>query len=131
MSAFSDYSEAWICNWIRGTAAPSAPAAVYVALFNGDPTDTGTGGTEVTSTIRTAGRVAATFGAPTNGVISNSSIVSFGAAAGTANVTHFALFDAATAGNEIVSGALSSGSGSVSAGSTVSFAVGALSIAVA
>jgi hypothetical protein len=37
---------------------PSAPATCYVALFNGSPKTTGT---EVTTTIRAAGRVAIAY----------------------------------------------------------------------
>lgn len=130
MANFSNYVEQWICNWIRGTSAPTAPTAVYVALFSSNPTDAGNG-TEVTTTIRTAGRVAATFGAPSDGVISNTAVVDFGAAAGSASVTHFAIYDAASAGNLLMYNALSSGSGTVATGFTVSFAIGALTLTVA
>lgn len=130
MSAFSNYLENAICNWIRGTAMPSAPAALYVALFNGDPTDTGTGGTEVTTTIRTAGRVTGTFGAPTDGVIQNNAIVNFGSAAGSATVSHFALFDAATGGNLLLYAALTGGAQSIGANTNVSFPINSLTITV-
>jgi len=123
----SDYLETALCNWIKGTNMPTAPAAVYVALFNGDPTDTGAGGTEVTTTIRAAGRVAVIFGAISNGgTMSNGAIVDFGNAAGAATVTHFAIFDAASAGHLLGSGALTSGSQAISAATPVSFAAGAL-----
>jgi hypothetical protein len=126
MSGNSNYLGAAIEGWLKGTAMPTAPAGTYVALFNGDPTDAGTGGTEVTTTIRTAGRVAETFGAVAGKTMANNAIVSFGNAAGAATVTHFAVFDAASAGNMLGSNALTSGAGSVSAGALVSFAVGAL-----
>lgn len=131
MAQFSDYMETAIANWIRGTTFPTAPASVFVALFNGSPTDTGTGGTEVTTTIRSAGRVAATFGSPSDGTISNTAVVDFGTAAGSANVTHFGVFSAATGGNLIMWNALSSGSGTVQTGSNVSFGVGQLTLTVA
>lgn len=127
MAGFSDYVENAVLNWMRGSAMPSAPSAVYIALFSSDPTDAATGGTEVTTTVRTAGRVAATFGASTAGAMSNSAIVDFGAAAGAATVSHFAAFDAATGGNKLFSGALTA-SKSVTAGDPVSFAAGALSL---
>lgn len=130
MAAFSDYLENAICNWLRGTAMPSAPASLFVALFNGDPTDTGTGGTEVTATIRTAGRVAGPFGAPADGVIKNSAVVSFGAAAGSATVSHFALYDAASGGNMLVRGALSGGAQSIGANTNVSFPIDSLTVTV-
>lgn len=130
MSAFSNYLENAICNWLRGTAMPSAPGALYVALFNGDPTDTGTGGTEVTTTIRTAGRVAGSFGAPNDGVIKNSAVVNFGAANASATVSHFALYDAASAGNLLLYGPLTGGAQSIGANTNVSFPVDALTITV-
>lgn len=127
MSGDSTYLAQAKLNWLRGTAMPSAPAALYVALFNGDPTDAGTGGAEVTTSVRAAGRVAATFGAPSAKSMANSAAVSFGNAANAvASVTHFAVFDAATGGNMLGSNALGSGAGAISAGAAVSFAVGAL-----
>lgn len=123
----SDYLETAICNWIKGTTMPAAPAAVYVALFNGDPLDTGAGGSEVTTTIRVAGRVAVAFGSISGGgLMSNSGIVNFGNAAGAATVTHFAVYDAASTGNLLGSGALTGGSQSIGAGVPVSFAIGSL-----
>lgn len=134
MSGASDYLETQVLNWIKGTNFPLAPAAVYVALFNGDPTDTGTGGTEVTTTIRPAGRVAASFGAnsgtgngPTS--IANDAIVDFGAAAGGASLTHFALYDAQSGGNLLVSSSLTTPL-SPTAGTNVQFPVDGLSITV-
>lgn len=128
MAGFSDYLEDKILNWLKGTAMGTAPSAVYVGLFSSAPTDAGAG-TEVTTMIRTAGRVAVTFGAVSGGSMANSAIVDFGDAAGGATVTHFAIFDAASAGNQLANGALTAAK-TVVAGNAVSFAVGALTIAV-
>lgn len=98
-SELSNYLANEILDWLKGTDMPAAPTSVYVALFNGDPTAAGTGGTEVTATIRPAGRVAVTFGAIAARQITNSADVDFGTADASANVTHAALFDAASAGN--------------------------------
>jgi hypothetical protein len=130
MAGFSTYFQSAILNWIKGTAMPTAPAAVYVALFSADPTDAGTLTNEVTTTIRTAGRVAAPFGAVSTasgtGTIANSAIVDFGTAAGSATVTHFGIFDAATAGNMLGSGTISGGA--IATGNGVTFAAGALTV---
>lgn len=132
MSGKSNYLEDKILNWVKGTAFGTAPSAVYVGLWNGDPTDAGTGGTEVTTTIRTAGRVAATFGSITTttgaDTEANTADVDFGNAAGGATFTHFAVWDAASAGNMLYSNALTGGSQTVSAGTDVKFATGALVI---
>ena len=128
----SNYFEDAILNWAKGSAMPTAPTGLYVGLFNGDPTDAGTGGTEVTTTVRTAGRVAATFGTVTVNAgadtIANTGAVDFGNAAAGATFTHFAVFDAASAGHILWSNALTGGTQTVSAGTDVSFAVGALVI---
>ena len=130
MSGLSTYTQNAILNWIKGTAMPAAPAAVYVGLFNGDPTDAGSGGSEVTTAIRTAGRVTATFGTIIgNTSIANSSDVDFGQAAGSATVSHFGLFSAASAGQLLASGSLAS-SQSITATNLVKFATGALTLTV-
>jgi len=106
MSNFSNYTEAAISNWLRGNASMAATGTRYIGLFNGSPTDTGSGGTEVTTTIRTAGRLAATFTSPSDGVMQNSAEINFGASAGNTSVTHFGIFDASSAGNMLIWGPL-------------------------
>lgn len=130
MSGFSNYLQSAVLNWLKGTAMPTAPAAVYVALFNGDPTDAGSGGTEVTTTIRAVGRVAVTFGSVSGSTsMSNNADVDFGAAAGAAEVTHFAIYSAASAGNMLGSNALAAPQ-NVASGNPVKFAAGALTVSV-
>jgi hypothetical protein len=123
--AYSSYLDTAILTWIKGTNMPAAPAAVYVALYNGDPYGAGT---EVTTTIRVAGRVAAAFGAISSLVISNSGLVDFGNAAGSATVSHFAIFDAASSGNMIGGAAITGGAQSIATTNPTSFAIGALTI---
>ena len=131
MAGLSTYLQEALLGWVRGAAMPAAPAAIYVGLFSADPTDAGSLANEVTATIRTAGRVAATFGAPATSAgastIENNAVVSFGGAAGPATVTHFALFDAASGGNMLGSAAVGGG-GAIAAGSTVRYAAGALTM---
>lgn len=127
--SFSTYLEGKILNWIKGSNMPSAPGNAYCGLFNGDPGDSGTGGTEVTTTIRVAGRRAVSFGAISGHTIVNNSTCDFGTAAGGATVTHFGIFDSVSGGNLLMSGALSI-SVTVIAGNAVSFASGALSLSV-
>lgn len=131
MSDFSNYLEAAICNVLRGTAL--AGVTPHVALFSTMPDEAGAGGAEVTTTIRTAGRVPVTFGAPSpSGAamqISNSAEVDFGAAAGSATIVGWALYDAASGGNMLALKALPAAQ-TVTTGNPVSFAVGALTVAV-
>lgn len=133
MSGKSNYLEDKVLGWaLKGVAMGTAPVAVYVGLFNGDPLDTGAGGTEVTTTIRAAGRVAATFGAITTAAganaVANDAEVDFGDADAGATITHFAIFDAASSGNMLYSNALAGGSTVIGAGTTVKFAIGDLDI---
>lgn len=132
MAGFSTYLQNAILAWAKGTAMPTAPATVYVALFSADPTDAGTLTNEVTTTIRPAGRVAATFGAVSTAsgtsTIANSADVDFGTAAGGGTVTHFGLFDAATGGNMLGSTTVTGGPITVAAGTGVKFATGALTL---
>lgn len=129
MSDLSNYLETHICNWFRATNMPSAPAAVYVGLFSTLPDEAGAGGTEVTTTIRVAGRLAAGFAAPSDGVMVNAADVDFGNAAGAATVVGFALFDAASAGNMLARKAITSQS--IAAGNPVKFLAGQLSLTIA
>ena len=134
MSQASDFLENAIINtYFRGQAA--TPATPWVALFNGSPTDTGAGGADVTTSIRVAGRVAATFGAPTNGVSTNSALVDFGTVANDTTFTHFGLFDAASGGNLLAWGTIKDAlnadvSRTVLAGDGLTFPIGNLSVTV-
>jgi hypothetical protein len=97
MSSFSDYLENAVLNHVFRNTALTAPTTVYLALYTALPTDAG-GGTQVSG--GGYARQAITFGAPSGGVINNTSAVSFtasGAAYGT--VVGVGIFDALSAGN--------------------------------
>lgn len=115
---FTTYTKNLIIDWMRGTAI-STLSAIYQALFNGDPES---GGSDVTSTIRTAGRVAITLGTVTDGAVSNSAATDFGNAAGAATITYLAVYDASTAGNLLAKSTVTSKS--VSIGDPVSIPIG-------
>jgi hypothetical protein len=132
MAGKSNYLESLLLNWCYNAAAmPTAPATAYVGLFTSDPTDTGAAGTEVTTTIRAAGRVAASFGTVTTAAgantIANDAIVDFGDAdAAVLDITHFATFDAASGGNMLHSNTITGGPVDVALGTEVKFQVGSL-----
>ena len=131
MSALSNYLENALLTWIKGTDMPAAPAAVYVALFDGDPTDAASGGNEITNTIKgSTTRTAVAFGAVSDSgaakQIANSADVTIVASAvAGADATHLGIFDAATAGNLLYHGALTA-SKTFNTGDEVKFAAGAL-----
>ncbi len=102
-NGMSDYLENALLNSTLRGQAFTAPTAIYAALFTSDPTDAGTG-TEVSGGAYT--RQAITFGTPSNGTCSNSADVLFPVAtAAWGTITHFAIYDAATGGNLLYSGA--------------------------
>ena len=107
MSAMSDHLENKILDHITGTTAYPKPAAVYLGLSTGDFTDTGTGSSELTG--NNYSRVAVAFDAAASGATQNTSSIDLPAATGNwGTVSHWALFDAATSGNALITGAFSS-----------------------
>lgn len=130
MSGLSTYLAGAVLAWIKSTAMPADPAAVYVGLFDGDPTDAGSGGTEVTADITGAARIAVTFGAVTAKAMANNADVDFGTSDADVDVTHFGLFDADTAGNMLGSAALDTPR-TIVTGDPVKFATGDFTFSLA
>ena len=108
--AKSDYQEANVLNGTLRTATFTEPAAIYVALFTSPTSDAG-GGTEVS-----AGGYARVqhgpgdsfWSAPTlAGLVQNVGNIQFAdPTADWGTITHFALYDAVTAGNSLYHGPL-------------------------
>lgn len=99
---FSQYLADELIDWVKGTDMPSAPANVYIALFNGDPTS---GGTEITNTIKgSSTRDAIALGAVTTSgnfrqADNTADITITASASAGATANYGAIYDAATAGN--------------------------------
>jgi len=122
--SFSNYLETNLLDQIVGKTDFTMPTA-YVALFVGDPLDTGAGGAEVSGSnyarVTTAG---ADWNAAATGSISNAEDITFPQASGSwGTIDYFAIYDAATTGNLLASGALDS-SKAVGNGDTPKFAGG-------
>jgi len=115
-----------ICDVIAGNANLNL-ITPYCALFNGNPSS---GGSEVTSTIDSAGRQLISFAAPSGGDMANDVAVDFGIAEGNATVSYVAIYDASTSGNLIAWAALAGGSEAVVIGNAVRFNIGDLSVSV-
>lgn len=114
---------------LRNTAY-TPPAVVYVALFTADPTADCITANEVQVAAHAwYVRQSMAFAAQAvSGVTSNSAVVTFPVVTGTDTVcTHYALFDASTAGTMISYGALSA-TKTYSAGDVPSFLAGQLVI---
>jgi hypothetical protein len=122
-----------IVDWIIGKSDPTpASGTRYVALFDGDPQGSGT---EVTTDIRTAGRVAITSdmeaaGTTSTGEASSTADLDFGNADSGATVSHLAIYDSATGGTLLASDALSGGSQTVTAGNPVKIPSGDLTVSI-
>jgi len=97
MAEMSNYLENALINATLRATTFTSPATVYVGLYTADPTDAGTG-TEVSG--GSYARQSVTFGAPSNGVSTNSAAVEFPQCTSTwGTVSHIGILDASTSGN--------------------------------
>lgn len=97
MSEMSNYLENGLLNAILRNTSYTSPTTVYVGLYTSNPGE-GNTGTEVSG--GSYARKSATFGAPNDGVCTNSAAVEFDqATASWGTVSHVALLDAITSGN--------------------------------
>lgn len=130
MGSFSDHLENEILDHIFGKGSYTPPT-IYVGLSTADPLDSGSGLAEPSG--NGYARVATSSGSWTTssgGSLSNASDISFPQATGSwGTITHFALFDAASAGNMLAHGALNQ-SKTVASGETAKFAAGDLDVSL-
>lgn len=111
MSSLTDYSKSLLHQWVFATNAPTRPAALYLGLFSVLPADDGTGGTEVSG-----GGYARVLCGPGDALWSfvinqskNVGELAFPRPTGDWGTPGFwAIYDAATGGNFIFSGAITS-----------------------
>ena len=97
MAEMSNYLEDALINATLRNTAYTSPATVYLALYTSDPTDADTG-TECSG--GSYARQSVTFGAPSNGVSTNSATVEFPQATTSwGTITHIGIRDASTSGN--------------------------------
>lgn len=130
MGGFSDYWENKILDHIFGKGS-CTPPTIYVGLSTADPTDSGSGLAEPSGNgyarVQTS---ASDWNAASNGSLDNAGNITFAQASGNwGTITHFALFDAATAGNILAHGELSQ-SKSISESDTARFEEGDLNISL-
>lgn len=128
MAAFTDFLEDKILDHIRGKTSYTMPT-VHVGLSTTTPTEAGGNFTEPSGNAyarkTTAG---ADWTASSTGLSANATSLAFPQATGSwGTVTHFGLFDASTAGNLLMWGALGT-SKAIGNQDTASFAIGELDI---
>ena len=130
MGGFSDYWENKILDHIFGEGSYTPPT-IYVGLSTTDPTDSGSGLAEPSGNGYTRVQTSASdWNAAENGSLDNTGDITFNQASGNwGTITHFALFDAATAGNMLAYGQLSQ-SQSISESDTAKFEAGDLQISL-
>ena len=128
MAEMSNYLENALINATLRNTSYTSPATVYVGLYTTDPTDANTG-TEVSG--GSYARTAVTFGAPSDGVSTNSAAVEFPQATGTwGTVGWIGLLDASTSGNLLYHTALDA-SKTIASGDIFKIATGSLSVTLA
>jgi hypothetical protein len=125
MAEMSNFLENAVINAVLHNTSYTSPAAVYVGLYTSDPGE-GNTGTEVSG--GSYARTAVTFGAPSNGVSTNSASVTFPTATGTwGTVTHIGILDATTSGNLLYYTPLDA-SKSIASGDVFTISTGNLSV---
>ena len=134
MGSFSDYTEDKVLDHIVGKTSFTMPTA-YIALSTADPTDDASGlaepdGTGSYARITTSG---SDWDASSGGATANAAALTFPTSTaawstGASNLTHFALFDASSAGNMLAHGTLAVARAVNSADIILEFAIGDLDI---
>jgi hypothetical protein len=130
MGGFSDYWENKILDHIFGKGSYTPPT-IYVGLSTADPTDDGSGLAEPSGNGYTRVQTSASdWNVASNGSLDNAGNIIFNQATGNwGTITHFALFDAAAAGNMLAHGALNQ-SKAISESETARFEAGDLQISL-
>jgi hypothetical protein len=128
MAEMSTYLENALINATLRNTSYTSPSVVYLGLYTSDPTDADTG-TEVTG--GSYARQAITFGAPSDGVSTNTAAIEFPQATGTwGTVGWIGIEDASTGGNLLYHTALDA-SKTIATGDIFKIAIGSLSVTLA
>lgn len=126
----TEYFEGLIAAWLDGTAFPTVPGQLKIALSDADPEDDGTGFSEISG--GSYARQNISFAAPTtnesNGAVTtNTAVINF-TGLPTTSATHIAIFDSAGT-NMLFYGELSAVR-AVTIGDTISIGAGAVALAM-
>jgi hypothetical protein len=128
MAEISNYLENALVNATLRNTSYTSPTTVYLALYTSDPTDADSG-TECSGTAYA--RQSITFGAPSNGVTTNSAAIEFPQAGNSwGTITHIGIRDALTTGNLLYHTPLDT-SKAIATGDVFRIAIGSLSVTLA
>tara|TARA_R100000700_G_C3114539_1_gene106119 strand:+ start:190 stop:573 length:384 start_codon:yes stop_codon:yes gene_type:complete len=104
--SFSNTFETHVLNYSFTTTSVTRPTAWYVGLFTADPTDSGSGATEISGSGYTRKTAAFTVSGNT---ATTSGAIEFDAATGSwGTISHIGIFDASSSGNLLAHSNLSS-----------------------
>lgn len=127
MGSFSDYVEDAVLDHVVGKTSFTMPT-VWVGLSTADPLDDASGNAEPASNYARKSTAGADWNPASGGAIDNANPLSFVQATGAwGTLTHFSLWDAASAGNMLAHGALAA-SKVIGNGDTGTFAAGDIDI---
>lgn len=128
MAEMSNFLENALINATLRNTSYTSPSTVYLGLFTSDPTDANTG-TEVSG--GSYARQSITFGAPSNGVSTNSAAIEFPQATGSwGTVGWIGIMDALTTGNLLYHTPLDA-SKTIASGDIFKISIGSLSVTLA
>lgn len=115
-------------NVFGSKTSPALPGGYYIGLSTTEPAAAGTGATEPLSSAGYARVALTSLGEPSGGAVTNGQAINFAeSTASWGTVTHFVIYDAETAGNLLMYGALTTPL-TVEAGGSVTIKAGALSL---
>jgi hypothetical protein len=122
--AFTSYTDNALLGHLLGSTTYSKPSTLYVALFVGDPLS---GGTEISTSGSAYSRLTATFNV-SGGVATNAANIEWPTATSAwGTITHVAIYDASTSGNQLVTAQLSSAK-TIGSGDVLRIPTGQLSV---
>ena len=130
MGSFSNYWEDEILDHLFGKGAYTPPT-IYVGLSTADPGDDGSGLSEPAGNgYARVATAASDWDTASGGTLDSAAAIQFNEATGNwGTVTHFALFDAASAGHLLAHGTLTQ-SKAIDSGDTVRFAAGDITVSL-
>jgi hypothetical protein len=124
----SDYLEGKLIDHLLRGIAFTPPSTLYISLHTGDPGEAGANELSAGGYARHTYTSGTTKWSNVSGTSKNSVLITFPVSTSSwGTITHFGIWDAATGGNLLFSGALTN-SRAVSLGDTVSFPVDFLNI---
>ena len=123
--SFSNTYETTVLQWTFTTDSVTRPTAWYLGLFTANPDEDGSGATEISGNGYTRKSVSFTV---SGNLATNSAAVEFDVATGSwGTISHVAVFDASSGGNQIAYAALTT-SKAIDTGDVLRFPAGDVDI---